>query len=318
MNWLVIGIGDIATRRVIPAILAEPRSVLYGVVTRDRAKGERFAGHVWTDWAEAVLDPAIDAVYVATPVALHAPQTMAALAAGKHVLCEKPMAMNYGEACRMAEAARQSGRLLGVAYYRRMYPKLERAAALLADGAIGRPVLACVTCHGWFDPGSSSRTWLGDPAMAGGGPLYDVGSHRIDALNYLFGQPRAVSAHLSNSVLELAVEDSATVLIDYAAGVRGIVDVRWNTRLDADGFRITGTEGELDLTPLNGPQLVSPRGPEQIPPHDNLHYPAIENFVSAVSDGTPLRSSGETALWTDWVIEQALRASRRLRYGESG
>src|SRR5438046_5618380 len=90
LNWLVIGIGDITTKRVIPAIEAEPRSVLYGVVSRDRAKGERYAGRVWTDLASALSDPGVDAVYVATPVFLHAPQTIGALRAGQHVLCEKP------------------------------------------------------------------------------------------------------------------------------------------------------------------------------------------------------------------------------------
>ena len=79
LNWLVVGIGDISTRRVIPAILAEPRSALYGVVSRDKARGERFADRVWNNIEHALGDPKIDAVYIATPVALHAPQTIAAL-----------------------------------------------------------------------------------------------------------------------------------------------------------------------------------------------------------------------------------------------
>src|SRR5882757_2874400 len=98
VNWLVVGIGDITTRRVIPAIQAEPRSSLYGVVSRDRAKGARYSDRVWTDLSEALRDQAIDVVYVATPVFLHAPQSVAALRAGKHVLCEKPVAMDYDEA----------------------------------------------------------------------------------------------------------------------------------------------------------------------------------------------------------------------------
>src|SRR5262249_50191667 len=124
LHWLVVGIGDITTRRVIPAIEAEPRSVLHGVVSRDPGKGRRYTNRVWTDRAEALTDLRVDAVYVATPVFLHAPQTIAALRAGKHVLCEKPMAMNYEEAVAMTEAARETGKTLGIAYYRRMYPKL--------------------------------------------------------------------------------------------------------------------------------------------------------------------------------------------------
>jgi len=151
LNWIVIGIGDIATRRVIPAILAEPRSHLYGLVTRDPGKAAPYNSRTWTTVNEALSDPAVHAVYVATPVFLHAPQATQSLRAGKHVLCEKPMAMNEAEARSMLQAAEQNGRTLGVAYYRRRYPKLQRAKQLLAAGAIGKPVLAELTSHGWFD-----------------------------------------------------------------------------------------------------------------------------------------------------------------------
>ena len=98
LNWLVIGVGDITSKRVIPAIVAEPRSHLYGIVTRDRAKGLQYTQNVWTDLTQALTDPIVDVVYVGTPVFLHAGQTLAALHAGKHVLCEKPLGMNYTEA----------------------------------------------------------------------------------------------------------------------------------------------------------------------------------------------------------------------------
>src|SRR2546423_3566065 len=142
LNWAVVGIGDITTRRVIPAIQAEPRCVLYGLVTRDAAKAAQFHVRTWRTLDEALSDSALHAVYVATPVFLHAPQTIAALRAGKHVICEKPVAMNFDQAYAMTSAARETGKTLGIAYYRRMYPKLQRARDLLAQGAIGRPALA--------------------------------------------------------------------------------------------------------------------------------------------------------------------------------
>jgi 1,5-anhydro-D-fructose reductase (1,5-anhydro-D-mannitol-forming) len=305
LNWIVIGIGDIATRSVIPAIQAEPRSKLYGLVTRDPAKAAPYHTRSWTSLDEALSDPAVDVVYLATPVFLHAPQTVQSLRAGKHVLCEKPMAMNEAEARSMVQAAEESGCMLGVAYYRRTYPKLQRAKQLIEAGAIGKPVLAELTSHGWFDENASERSWLIDPAKAGGGPLYDIASHRIDVLNFLFGQPKRVSAHLSNAVHHYAVEDNATVMIDYADDVRGIVDVRWHSKVKRDECRIRGTDGEMDLTPLNGPELVYPGGSESLPPHANLHYPMIENFVDAVLGKAPLLSSGVSSLWTDWVIERA-------------
>jgi 1,5-anhydro-D-fructose reductase (1,5-anhydro-D-mannitol-forming) len=305
LNWIVVGIGDIATRRVIPAIQAESRSRLYGLVTRDPATAAPYNSRIFTTLDEALSDPAVEAVYIATPVFLHAPQTTQSLRAGKHVLCEKPMAMHEAEARSMVQAAEETGRTFGVAYYRRTYPKVQRAKQLLDAGAIGQPVLAELTSHGWFDEKESQRSWLIDPAQAGGGPLYDIASHRIDVLNFFFGQPLRVSAHLSNAVHQYAVEDNATVMIDYAGGVRGIVDVRWHSKVKRDECRIRGTEGELELSPLNGPELIYPGGRENLPPHTNLHYPMIENFVDAVLGKAPLLASGDSSFWTDWVIERA-------------
>jgi len=308
LNWIVIGIGDITIRRVIPAIQAEPRSSLYGLVSREPAKAQAYHAQVWTTLEAALADPAVEAVYVGTPVFLHAPQTIQSLRSGRHVLCEKPMAMNEAEARAMVQTAEETGRSFGVAYYRRAYPKVQRAKQLLEAGVIGKPVLAELSCHMWFD-GTGSRSWLVDPAKAGGGPLFDVASHRLDVLNYLFGQPVRASGHLSNVVHGYAVEDSATALIEYPDGVRGIVDVRWHARVVRDECRIRGTDGEMDLTPLNGPELVYPGGREHLPSHANIHYPIIENFVDAVFDKTPLLASGASSYWTDWITEQVVRAA---------
>ena len=309
LKWIVIGVGDITIRRVIPAIHAEPRSVLYGIVTRDAAKAAPYGVRTWESLGEALTDPAVEAVYVATPVFLHAPQTIQSLRAGKHVICEKPMAMNEPEARSMVQAAEQSGRLLGVAYYRRCYPKVKRAKLLLQEGAIGKPVVAELTNHMWFD-GTGSRSWLVDPARAGGGPLFDIASHRIDVLNFWFGKPLRVTAQLSNVVHHYSVEDNATVLIEYQHGVRGVVDVRWHSKIIRDECRIRGTDGEIEMSPLNGPDHASPAGRENLPAHPNLHYPMIENFVDAVEGRNELRASGATSYWTDWVTQQAVHAAR--------
>ncbi len=312
LNWLVIGVGDITTRRVIPAILAEPRSHLYGILTRHPAKAEpyktcgAYGAKVFLDLDTALGDDALDAVYVASPVFLHAPQTMQSLGAGKHVLCEKPMAMNYDQATAMVGAAGATGRTLGVAYYRRTYPKVNRARQLLAQEAIGQPVLAYISCHTWFTAEDGKRAWLLHPDQAGGGPLYDIGSHRLDLLNYFFSEPQRADGQISKAVHGADVEDNATVLVEYASGVRGIVDVRWHSRVFRDEFRIIGTDGEMDLTPLNGPDLVHPGGREQWPAPANFHYPCVENFVNAVLDGAPLLSSGASAAWTDWVTQKVV------------
>ena len=306
LNWLVIGIGDITIKRVLPAILSEPRSRLAGLVTRDKEKAKPYSVPAWTDLREALIESGCDAVYVGTPVALHASQTIAALRAGMHVLCEKPTAMNYAEACAMQQVSVETARLLGVAYYRRMYPKINRAKQLIEQGAIGRVVFAEATAHSWFSEEDARGAWRADPAMAGGGPFYDIASHRIDLMNYLFGRPHRVAGQLSNAVFHYAVEDNGTVMIEYAGGVRGLVDARWHSQVARDEFRIRGTAGELDLSPLNDPPLVSPSGVEQIPAPANLHYPCLEEFVASVLDGVPFRSSIASAVQVDWVTAQML------------
>jgi predicted dehydrogenase len=190
-----------------------------------------------------------------------------------------------------------------------MYPKVDRAKELIAAGVIGRPVLAEAASHDWFYPTDGQRAWLIDPKLAGGGPLYDIASHRIDLMNYFFGEPQYVCGRRSTLVHPIGVEDNSTVMIDYRSGVRGLVDVRWHSKVARDEFRIRGTEGEMNLTPLNGPLLTYPGVSENVPPHDNLHYPCIANFAAAVLDGAPLRSSGASASITDWVTEQVMTAN---------
>jgi 1,5-anhydro-D-fructose reductase (1,5-anhydro-D-mannitol-forming) len=307
LNWLVIGIGDITIKRVLPAILAEPRSRLCGFVTRHPVKAQTYGAPAWTDLHRALGESGCDAVYVGTPVVLHAAQAIASLRAGKHVLCEKPTAMNYTEACAMQQVAVETGRLLGVAYYRRMYPKIDRAKQLIEQGAIGQVVFAEATAHSWYPEDEAKDGWRADPAISGGGPFYDIASHRIDLMNYLFGQPRRATGQLSNAVFHYGTEDNGTVMIEYAGGARGVVDARWHSKIVRDEFRIRGTEGELDLSPLNDPPLVTPSRTEQIPAPANLHYPCVEEFVTSALDRTaPFRSSIDSAVWVDWVTQQVV------------
>lgn len=313
LTWLVIGVGDITSRRVLPAILAEERSRLVGIVTRNPAKAAPYGVPAHTTLEAALAESDAAAVYVGSPVFLHAPQSIAALAAGRDVLCEKPMAMNLAEAEKMVAEARASRRTFGVAYYRRAYPKVHRAIELIRQGVIGQPVLAWATCHSQPVAEGSSRSWLLDPGRAGGGPLYDVASHRIDLLNFFFGEPVRVTGQLSNVVHTFAVEDSATVMIEYKNRLRAVVDARWHSRVERDEFRIVGTEGEMDLSPLTGPELVYPGRREDLPPLPNLHAPCVKNFVDAVLDGAPLLSSGDTALWTEWVTAQVVASDRTAR-----
>ena len=139
LGWGLIGCGDISRKRAAPALRDAPGSTLAAVSRQRtelaRAFADEFgAARVHADWRELVTDADIDAVYVATPLAPHAEQTIAAAQAGKHVLCEKPMAMDVASCDRMIAAARANGVKLGVAYYRRFYPVLVRVKQLIESG----------------------------------------------------------------------------------------------------------------------------------------------------------------------------------------
>src|SRR2546423_8881822 len=147
LGWGLIGCGDIAQKRIAPAIRDSTSSELIAV---NRAQSElaaafakQFGARRWyLDWKKLLRDEEINAVYIATPVHLHAEQTIAAAEAGKHVLCEKPMAMNVRECDQMIEAGRRHNVKIGVAYYRHFYPVVDRIKAIIKSSEIGSPVFA--------------------------------------------------------------------------------------------------------------------------------------------------------------------------------
>lgn len=310
VHWLVVGMGDVALRRVLPALQREPRSVIHGVVSRDPAKGAKHAPRVWTDLQDALQDEVIDAVYLATPVFLHHAQALQALRAGKHVLCEKPITISWAEACELEHVAHRENRLLGVAYFRRHYPKLVEARKLLGQGVIGTPVMAFASCSEWVPEFTAERSWLLDSSRAGSGPLYDIGSHRIDALNFLLGDPVRVAAQMNTAVRPFPVEDGATVLIEYSSGARAVVDARWNTRTAMNEFRIVGTDGILELGPLDSPWLLYGDRKQHLPCDENRHFPCIEAFVEGILDGKPLECSAARVRGAARVLDAASKEWR--------
>src|SRR5438552_2690115 len=226
VRWGLIGAGDIVRKRVAGA-LKEARDSELVAVSRARADlVERFAREIgaprWhASWRELVIDRDVDAVYVATPVRLHAEQTIAAAEAGKHVLCEKPMAMDAAECDRMIAACRANNVRLGVAYYRRFYPAVRRAADILGSGEIGDPVFAQMIASEPFDPRPGApRFWLVQRSESGGGPMADFGCHRVEVLLHLLGPVREVRSLVANVVLQREVEDTAVALLRFERGAR--------------------------------------------------------------------------------------------------
>jgi predicted dehydrogenase len=292
VRWGLIGAGDIVRKRVAGA-LRDARDSELVAVSRARADlVERFAREIgaprWhASWRELVIDPEVDAVYVATPVRLHAEQTIAAAEAGKHVLCEKPMAMNAAECDRMIAACRANNVRLAVAYYRRFYPAVRRAAEIIASGEIGEPVFAQMIASEPFDPRPGApRFWLVQRSESGGGPMADFGCHRVEVLLHLLGPVRQVQSLVASVVLRREVEDTAVALLRFERGACAVVAVTNAAADRQDTLDLFGSKGSIRIASLNGGEIVVHAGGqdrrELHPPPPNVHVPLVEDFVSAV------------------------------------
>jgi predicted dehydrogenase len=266
------------------------------------------------DWRDLVRDPEIDAVYVATPVHLHAEQTVAAAEAGKHVLCEKPMAMGAAECDRMIAACRAAGVRLGIAYYRHFYPAVMRAKELIATGAIGEPVFAQMIASEPFDPRPGGpRGWLVRRAQSGGGPMADFGCHRLEVLVNLLGPVAQVRGVVATVALDREVEDTAATLLQFDRGACAMVAVTNAASDRQDRLEILGTHGSIRTASLNGGDLTVHTGDDQRleshPPAANVHVPLVEEFVDAV------RSDRDPAV--DGVVGRNVAAIQDDIYGDA-
>ena len=294
VRWGLIGCGDIARKRVAPALSASAHSELVAISRANRELLDEFAvafrvAKRFADWRELVACDDIDAVYVATPVNLHAEQTIAAAESGKHVLCEKPMAMNVAECDRMIAAATASGVKLGIAYYRHFYPIVRRMKDLIDSGEIGKPIVVQVDAFEWFNPGSSNpRAWLLQPEISGGGPMFDFGCHRIQLLLHLFGPIKSVTGINSTALFDRQVEDTASASFKFSSGTVANVTVSHAVMEARDAFTVWGSEGSLRTEVLNeGKLIITTRDGERTETHAparNIHQPLIEDFVQAVLD----------------------------------
>src|SRR2546425_7254886 len=293
LGWGLIGCGDIARKRVAPA-LRDLTECDFVAVSRGRGElaesfARDFGAKKWhSNWRELLQDDEIDAVYVATPVDLHAAPTIAAAEAGKHVLCEKPLALTVGECDRMLAACRANNVKLGVAYYRHFYPVIDRIKAVIESGEIGAPVLVQINAFEWFNPQADHpRSWLIRKDLAGGGPMFDFGCHGIEVLANILGGIKQVRGMTANVVFDRAVEDPAAALFQFESGTCGALTITHAAHEPQDTLDLFGSHGSLHVPILNEGKLrvVNEKGErtESLPPAANLHQPLIEDFVAAVT-----------------------------------
>ncbi len=312
LRWGILGCGDVAEYKGGPPLYTVADSELIAVMRRDRAKAEAFAEkhgakRVYTDIDALLADDELNAIYIATPPSLHCEQTCRVAAAGKHVLCEKPMAMTVDECQQMIDACADAGVTLMLAYYRNFYPNIVKMKRLMDEGTIGDVVLAQVNHTGFFDPSRHDlRNWRVDPKISGGGVLMDLGSHRISLLQYLMGTIATVQGFAEPVHLDIPVDDSAVFTLRFENGAHAVANINWNIGVSLDEVAVYGTEGVLRCSPLNSGNLTLQKSGETIEmnqsPLPYTHTGLIEDFVTHLKTGAPIRCSGESGLQTNAII----------------
>ena len=276
VRWGLVGAGKVCEVKAGPPLYKVPGSELTLVNRRNAAAGEDFIrrhghGTFVGSLEELVRSDAIDAVYIATPHALHAEQTILALEAGKPVLVEKPMALNAGDCERMVAAAAAAGRSLGVAYYRRGYPAVQRVRELMASGAIGHPLRASIN--------NEFPT-----------------SHRLDLVHYLLGDIRA-ARRMRVGGDPFSFEAMAPRFeVETLGGTVVRMITPWSESGMPEALRIEGSAGVIDLHDLKGGHLVwenaEGRQHESAGSLPFTHWGLIANFVEHVATGQPLLCDG--------------------------
>lgn len=324
-RWGLVGLGSIADSEIAPGISRLPGHELAVVVSRDQEKAERFAAAhgaaAGTTSFDEMLRSDVDAVYLATPNALHAEQVIAAAGAKKHVLCDKPLATSVSDAERAIEACRRAGTALGLMFQTRRFDGMAEAADLVRRGDLGRVVLA----HVEMSAGRNlPKGWRTDPSLAGLGTINNIGVHSIDLLRYLLGaEVTEVTAMVDREISR--VDTAAVVLLRFDDGTVAYVNANQAVPFARDDVVLYGSEGRvlgrnLSRPNRHGALVVSTAAGETETPADTSRgYEAtLEAFAAAVTAGKEPSPSGLDGLRSVQVtaaIAEALEEGRVVRLG---
>ena len=319
VNVLIIGCGGIAGFRHIPAMKKLNNVKLYGffdgVYERAAEKARECDGKAFSDLDEALSDENIDAVVICTPTRSHCDIAVKALEAGKHVLCEKPMAVSASDALKMINASKEAGKKLMISHNQRRYDPHIKAKELIDSGEIGK-LLTYRTFLGIKGPEYSSvdgkNAAYFSKSMSGRGVMSDVGSHRIDLMHYIVGSPykRVLSytptlAKKKPDGTPIELDDNAMSIVEMENGVVGLIVNSWTSMSGND--RITqffGTKGVITLYREDHPVVVEyengntaffdfPYNPDQ---SETVLTDIDELFIKCIEDDTEPFVTGEDGL----------------------
>jgi len=257
INWGIIGCGDVTEVKSGPAFKKVAGSDLVAVMRRDAAKAQDYARrHQIPRWydnaADLINDPEVNAIYVATPPSSHEQYTLAAIDAGKPVYVEKPMALDYAAALRMASAAAEKNVPLVVAHYRREQPRFKKLRQLIDEKAIGQPLLVRLE---YAKPPMSKEqmadpkaAWRVDPAIAGGGLFHDLGTHQIDLMTFLFGPVQKATGVATQQGQGYSADDMVAASLLFRSGVVFSGSWCFNAPIAQDYCHIIGTKGSIGFS----------------------------------------------------------------------
>lgn len=337
INWGVIGAGGIARRRTIPeGIIPAENSKLVAVMDADKKITEEVAKEynvkAYFREKDLIRDKDIDAVYIATPVYLHAKQTIVALEAGKNVLCEKPMALTVKDCEKMIKTAEKYKKKLGIGYFMRFHAYHQRFKEMVKNGDLGKIVLLRGQLSCWYP--KMEGAWRQNPKLGGGGSLIDMGNHCLDTLEYILdSRVKELSCFTASLVQDYPAEDSALLSVKFANGALGMVDTFFSipdnsskNRLEIYGSRgsilAEGTIGQLptgkavaylekETKGYAAEQKREESTAEEIKPSlINGYQREIEAFAEAIEKDSEPPISGEDGLWSQKAVLAAYKSAK--------
>jgi 1,5-anhydro-D-fructose reductase (1,5-anhydro-D-mannitol-forming) len=313
---------------MVPAIEAEPDSTLAAVASSSAERARRYADELgipkaYPSVADLLAEPIIDAVYISTTNEWHEPQVLAAVAAGKHVLCEKPLALSVASARRMVAAAVAAGVVLGTNHHLRNAATHRKMRELIQSGAIGRPLAARVF-HAIYLP-RHLQSWRIDRPEAGGGVILDITVHDVDTLRFALDDEVAeVTAMTANQGMGRAgLEDAVMGVMRFRNGVIAQFHDAFTAPHASTGFEVHGTEGSLygrdvmTQRPVGSVSMRREGGEEEVPvDHENLYERSVHSFNAAMrGEGQPAATGadGVQSLAVALAVREAAETGQTVR-----
>lgn len=316
IRWGILGAGDVCEVKSGPAFQRAEHSELVAVMRRDSTKAEDFArrhgvGRWYDSVSDLLGDPEVDAVYIATPPRFHLEHTLAALAAGKDVYLEKPMAMSADECRQIIKAEEKSKNKLALAHYRRALPAFTRIRELIEDGTLGTVRLAELN---FFLPESNNLipdngdNWRVNPAISGGGLFHDLSPHMFDLLLVYFGEPLAYEGFSLRQNSESSADDFVQGTIRFADNIvfRGCWCFTVAESAVSESLVITGNKGQVSCTFFGDEMRLRTAEGEQVIPFTNpvnIQQPMIEQVCRYFLGEIPCPCSSSDGLRVMEIID---------------